>query len=109
MVLLLLLLTESPPTITAAIVLSPHSIRITWSPPTATALITGYTIVWMWNNDKKSFANSTTVTNTTTTYVIDGLEEFVTYDITVNAIFSDTPGPLSDVATLRTLSDSKYK
>jgi len=106
MVMLLLFLTDSPPTVTEAIVLSPRSIRITWTPPIVTATITGYTIVW---DAREDFAddNSTTVTSTTTTYDIDGLEEFVTYDITVNAIFSNTPGP-SDVITLRTLSDSKY-
>jgi len=107
MVMLLLLLTESPPTITAAIVLSPHSIRITWTRPIVTATITGYTIVW---EAREGFADdySTTVTSTTTTYDIDGLEEFVTYDITLNAIFGNTPGPLTDIVTLRTLSDSKY-
>ena len=104
--MLLLLLTESLPTVTAAIVLSPRNIRITWTPPRVTATITGYAIVWY---ARVGFADdgNTTVTNTTTTYDIDELEEFVTYDITVNAIFSNTPGP-SDVITLRTLSDSKY-
>jgi len=105
--MLLLLLTESPPIVTAAIVLSPHSIRITWTPPISTATITGYTIVW---DTREDFADvgSITVTNTTTTYDIDGLEEFVTYEITVNAIFGNTPGLPNDVVTLTTLSDSKY-
>jgi len=107
MEMLLLLLTASPPTVTAALVLSPCSIRITWTPPISTATITGYTIVW---DTREDFADdgSTTVTSNTTTYDIDGLEEFVTYDITVNAIFDNTPGPPSDVVTLTTLSDSKY-
>ena len=107
MVMLILLLTESSPTVTVAIVLSPRSIRITWTPPISTATITGYTIVW---DTREDFADdgSTTVTSNTTTYDIDGLEEFVTYDITVNAVHGNTPGPPSDVVTLRTLSDSKY-
>jgi len=63
--------------------------------------------VW---NARVDFADegSTTVPSTTATYDIDGLEEFVTYDITVNAVFGNTPGLPSDVVTLRTLSDSKY-
>lgn len=110
-VMLLLLLTDSPPTITAAIVLSPHSIRITWIPPmTSTVTITGYTIMW---DAKEIFADDTdgskTVTSTTRTYDLDGLEEFVTYDITVNAVSDSGPGPFSDVVRLRTFSDSKYK
>ena len=67
--------------------MSPHSIEVTWDPPVANVNdVTGYVISY---DGVESFADdgSVSVGRTTTSTTVDGLEEFVSYDITVWAVY----------------------
>jgi len=91
---------DSPPKNVTATVLSPHSIRITWSPPATTMIVAEYTVVY---NAVESFADDGNITVANTSIELNGLEEFVTYELTVSAI-SSLP---SDTITAKTLSDGE--
>ena len=67
--------------------MSPRSIEVTWDPPVANVDdVTGYLISY---NGVESFAvdNSVSVNRTTTSVTISGLEEFVNYDVMVEAVY----------------------
>ena len=67
--------------------MSPRSIEVTWDPPVANIdNVTGYVISY---DGVESFAidNSVTVNRTTTSVTISGLEEFVNYDVMVEAVY----------------------
>ena len=67
--------------------MSPRSIEVTWDPPVANVDdVTGYVISY---DGVESFADdgSVSVSRTTTSTTINGLEEFVHYDISVWAVY----------------------
>ena len=87
--------------------MSPRSIEVTWGPPVADVDdVTGYVISY---DGEESFADggSETVDQSTTSTTINGLEEFVNYDITVQAVYSTT-NVLSSSVRVMTWSDGKY-
>ena len=78
---------DGPPTNVHAVTLSPRSIEVTWDPPVANVDdVTGYVISY---DGVERFADddSVSVSRTTTSSTVDGLEEFVSYDITVQAVY----------------------
>ena len=86
--------------------MSPHSIEVTWDPPVADVDdVTGYVISY---DGVESFADdgSVSVSRSTNRATINGLEEFVRYDITVQAVYSTFNVPSSSVRVM-TLSDGK--
>jgi len=87
--------------------LSPRSIEVTWDPPAANVDdVTGYVISY---DGVESFADdgSEAVDQSTTSTTINGLEEFVSYDITVQAVYS-TINLLSSSVRVMTWPDGKY-
>ena len=86
--------------------MSPRSIEVTWDPPVANVDdVTGYVISY---DGVEGFADdgSETVDQSRTSTTINGLQEFVSYDITVQAVF----GPISVLSTslrIMTKSDGK--
>jgi len=99
--------TDGPPTIVAAMVLSPRSIKVTWNPLPANSFLTNYTISY---DGVESFADdgSKTIDQSTTSTTINGLEEFVSYDITVQALYSGGRGISSTEVRVTTISDSRF-
>ena len=86
--------------------MSPRSIEVTWDPPVADVDdVTGYVISY---DGVEIFAGdgSETVDQSTTSTTINGLEEFVRYDITVQAVYNTINVPSSSVRVM-TLSDGK--
>ena len=86
--------------------MSPHSIEVTWDPPVADVDdVTGYVISY---DGVESFADdgSVSVSRSTNRATINGLEEFVRYDITVQAVYNTFNVPSSSVRVM-TLSDGK--
>ena len=86
--------------------LSSTSIRVTWDSLSAISLVTDYMISY---NGVENFApdGSAIVDRSSTTAIIDGLEEFVSYDITVQAMYGGRNGPLGIARRVTTLSDGK--
>ena len=86
--------------------LSSTSIRVTWNPLPALSLVTNYIISY---DGVESFADddSVIVGKSSTRAIINGLEEFVSYDITTQAVYSKRRGPLSIAVRVITLSDGK--
>ena len=99
--------TDGPPTIVAAMALSPHSIKVTWNPLPAYSFFTNYIISY---DGVESFADdgSETVNQSKTSTTINGLEEFVSYDITVQAVYSGRRGISSTEVRVTTISDSRF-
>jgi len=87
-------------------VLSPNSIRVTWNSPSSLSLLIGYIISY---NGVENFANdsSVAVSRSSSATTLNGLEEFVRYDITVQVIYNDRLGPISDEVRVATLSSGK--
>ena len=58
----------------------------------------------------ENFANdsSVTVSRSSSATTLNGLEEFVRYDIAVQVIYSDRLGPISDRVRVATLSSGKW-
>ncbi|XP_065905772.1 receptor-type tyrosine-protein phosphatase F-like isoform X3 [Dysidea avara] len=96
--------TDGPPANVAVTVLSSTSIRVTWNPLPALSLVTNYIISY---DGVESFADddSVIVGKSSTRAIINGLEEFVSYDITTQAVYSKRRGPLSIAVRVITLSD----
>ena len=69
-------------------VLTFHSVKVTWDSPNANAeLITSYIVSY---NAVESFTDdggNLTVNATNNNTTIDGLEKFISYDITVQAVY----------------------
>ena len=87
--------------------MSPRSIEVTWDPPVANVDdVTGYFISY---DGVESFADdgSKTIDRLTTSTTINGLEEFVSYDITVQAVYN-TINVLSSSISMMTWSAGKY-
>jgi len=86
--------------------LSSTNIRVTWDPLSTLSLVTNYIISY---DGDESFADdgSETVDQSTTSTTIYVLEEFVIYEITVQAVYSGGNGPLSNVVREITYSDGK--
>ena len=86
--------------------MSPRSIEVTWNPPlTNFGDVDGYIVSY---NGVESFAvdNSVTVNRTTTSATISGLEEFVNYDVMVEAVY-DTVAISSNTVRVVTWSAGK--
>lgn len=83
--------------------LSPTSIEVIWDIPATvnTDTITNYIVVYNANVDFVSEAN---VTANVTRTELTGLEEFVTYNIRVQAVYNDTPGLFSQTVSATTES-----
>jgi len=98
--------TDGPPANVVATVLSSTSIRVTWDPLSTLSLVTNYIISY---GGDESFADdgSETVNQSSTSTTINGLEEFVSYNITVRAVYSGGNGPLSNIVRAITYSDGK--
>ena len=98
--------TDGPPANIVATVLSSTSIRVTWDPLSTLSLVTNYFISY---DGDESFADggSETVDQSTTSVIINGLAAFVSYDITVQAVYSGRSGPASDAVRVRVLSNGK--
>jgi len=86
--------------------LSPCSIEVTWDPPVAnTDDVIGYTILY---NGVESFANrgNVSVNESLFRVTISGLEEFVNYDVTVQAVYDGATSVVSsDPVRVQTYSD----
>ena len=86
--------------------MSPRSIEVTWDPPVANAddvndYIISYDSVGSFADD-----NSTSVGTSSTTATIDGLEEFVSYDVTVQAVYNGAASVVSSNSVrVQTYSD----
>jgi len=79
---------------------------VTWNSLSAVSLVTDYRISY---NGVENFApdGNKTVDRSSTTAIIEGLEEFASYDATVQAVYSGRNGPLGAGNRVITLSDSK--
>ncbi|XP_065903762.1 protein sidekick-1-like [Dysidea avara] len=97
--------TYGPPTNVNAVTLSPRSIEVTWDPPVANADdVIGYIISY---DGVEDFADdaSETVSRSPTRATIDELEEFVSYDITVQAMYNTANVPTTSAVRVMTLPD----
>ena len=86
--------------------LSPRSIEVTWDPPEAYINdVSAYIILY---NGTEGFADDgiVTVNRSSTRAIINGLEEFVSYDITVQAVYDARNIPSNPVRVM-TWSDGK--
>ena len=97
---------DGPPINVDATVLSPNNISVTWDPPSALSSVINYIISY---NGVEPFAvdSSVTVDASRTIAILYGLEEFVNYGITVQAVYSGGTGPTSDPDRETTWSASK--
>ena len=98
---------DGPPTNVNAVTLSPRSIEVTWDPPVANADdVIGYIISY---DGVEDFADdaSETVSRSPTRATIDELEEFVSYDITVQAMYNTANVPTTSAVRVMTLPDGK--
>ena len=87
--------------------LSPHSIEVTWDPPVANVDdVDGYIISY---DGVEFFADddSKTVGRSSTRDIINGLEEFVNYDITVLAVYNTLNVSTTSSVRVMTWSDGK--
>jgi len=77
---------DGPPVIIDGIVLSPRSVKVTWDSLSTISFVVGYIISY---NSAESFASpgSMLVDKSTISAAIDGLEEFVSYNYTVRAVY----------------------
>ncbi|XP_065914678.1 protein sidekick-1-like isoform X2 [Dysidea avara] len=89
--------TYGTPTDVNVVTLSPHSIEVTWDPPVANVDdVTDYIISY---DGVENFADddSKSVGRSSTRATIDELEEFVSYDITVLAVYNIIKVPSNSV------------
>ena len=87
--------------------LSPRSIEVTWDPPVANVDdVTGYIVSY---DGIEDFADddSVSVGRSSTRATIDRLEEFVSYDITVQAVYNTINVSTTSSVRVMTWSDSK--
>jgi len=78
--------TDGPPANVDATVLSPRSVTVTWDPLSTLSFIICYIISY---NSMESFATagSMLVNRSSTSATVDRLEEFVSYNFTVQAVY----------------------
>ncbi|XP_065904893.1 uncharacterized protein [Dysidea avara] len=91
---------DGPPTNINAVTLSPRSIEVTWDPPEAYINdVSAYIILY---NGTEGFADDgiVTVNRSSTRAIINGLEEFVSYDITVQAVYDARNIPSNPVRVM---------
>ena len=76
------------------------TIPLTWT--SAGSVVNSYEVVWIYTGGCSGMrVGRTTVAGTMTSYTIEGLEEYITYSITVTAT-NDVGSAVSEVATVRT-------
>ena len=76
------------------------SISLSWT--SAGSEVDSYEVVWRYDGEcSEVMGGSTIVAGTMTSYTIEGLEEYITYSITVTAT-NDVSSAVSEVATVRT-------
>ena len=88
--------------------LSPRSIEVTWNPPVANVDdVDGYIISY---DAMGGFADddSVSISGSSTRATIDELEEFVSYDITVLAVYNTITVSSTSSVRVMTWSDGKY-
>ncbi len=101
---------SSPPQNVTAIVLSSTKIEVNWTDVPEidhNGIITDYEVMY---EPLMTFGDalSITIVNTTNMYItLNGLQEFVNYNISVRARTSVGPGPFSVGIARRTLEDGK--
>ena len=84
---------------------TPTTIPLTWS--SASSVVNSYEIEWRYDGKCSNVrGGSASVAGTITSYTIEGLEEYITYHITVTAT-NDVGSAVSEVATARTSESSK--
>ena len=82
---------------------SARSVVVRWDAPPANAdMITSYILSY---DGVEEFASDGIVTSSMTVHTINDLEEFVSYDIRVQADFGGVAGPLSVPVRVMTWSD----
>ena len=87
--------------------LSPHSIKVTWGLPDSNADdVTRYTISYN-SQDVDGGTRTRSASSSSSSATIDRLEEFISYDIRVQAVYRGGTGPFSDSVEVKTLSDGK--
>ena len=97
--------TDGAPINVVVEVTSARIVVVRWDPPPANAdLISGYVLSY---DAVEEFASDGTATSSTTVHTINDLEEFVSYDIRVQADFGGVAGPLSVQVRVMTWSDGK--
>ena len=81
---------------------TPNTIPLTWTIASAGSVVNYYGVKWTYDGEcSEVMGGSAIVTGTMTSYTIEGLEEYITYSITVNAT-NDISSAVSEVATVRT-------
>ena len=95
----------APTNVMVTIQQSPSRVMVTWDPPPADAdMVTSYIVYY---DGVESFVNDGNVTVTMRSATIDLPEEFVTYRITIQAMFGGTLGVPSQAVSIMTLSSGK--
>lgn len=85
---------------------SPNTVMVTWDPPPVDAdMVTSYIVHY---DGVESFVNDGNVTVTIRSATINLPEEFVTYRITVQAVFGEILGAPSQAVSIMTLSSGKH-
>ena len=98
---------DGPPVNVHATVLSPRTINVTWDLLSNLSFIISYIISY---NSVESFANagSLLVDKSSANAAIDGLEEFVSYNVSVQAVYGGGGlGPASIPLRVITWSDGE--
>ena len=101
MTLLISLLSVEAPSIAVDMTsVTSTTIPLTWT--SAGSVVNRYEVVWRYTGGCFGIrVGRTTVTGTMTSYTIEGLEEYITYSITVTAT-NDVGSAFSEMATVRT-------
>ena len=101
MTLLISLLSVEAPSIAVDITsVTSTTIPLTWT--SAGSVVNSYVIVWRYDGECSGVRGGRgTVAGDMTSYTIEGLEEYITYSITVTAT-NDVGSAVSQVATVRT-------
>ena len=85
--------------------MTPTTIPLTWT--SAGSVVNSYEVEWRYDGECSGVrGGSATVVGSMTNYSIEGLEEYITYSITVTADNS-IGSALSEIATVRTSAASK--
>ena len=92
------LLSVEAPSITVVLTsVTPNTIPLTWT--SAGSVVNSYGVQWTYDGEcSEVMGGSAIVTGTMTGYTIEGLEEYITYSITVNAT-NNVSSEDSEVAT----------
>ena len=96
----------SPPTNVRATVLTPHSVEVTWDPPSSSG-VTGYLISYTTTALYTSGGSVTVNGGSTTSGTLTNLKENTLYTITVQAIGNGVMSANSNEVSVTTYSDGK--